>query len=753
MQPHRMTSIVCVERAMRWVCTVVVALNMGINGAWAQNDGNDGVKTDRARLIEGVREVAAPGAPGSLAVFDPRATAVVVGKSGEQSEVAVVASGHLGRGRIVAFAHDGYFAEANLKLADTARLIGNAVRWAAGDRKSRRVGLIEKTDLKLIVEEQGGSAIRTVLSADLSGYDVLVLIPYAIGPAETARVRAFVEAGGGLLAAATGWGWQQGSNKPMADFPGNSLVHGSGLAWTDEFANRTAPLGYRADGSISPYVNADRALALSPADRNVEPRDFATALASIRLALKTVAESEPLFRANARRQLESIERLDLVPTKRNPVGVKDHLRRYAVGLETVLAQGAAVTEVSALAAANNFPGGLPAQAARGEHTVTIDTAVPGWHSLGLYAAPGEKVSVTVASNVVPVGLELQIGCHTDELWDLDSWERIPAIVRRFPIKQTRSIAASALGGLVYVDVPESAPASKVAIAIQGVVEAPYYELDVTTAHEWKTKNRLRAGPWAELAGRTVIFSVPSSLVRDLDDPRSVLALWDRIVEAQDQAVSLPRRRRPERIVADVQISAGYMHSGYPIMIPIDDSIKVALDERRLRAEGAWGLFHELGHNHQSDEWTFEGTGEVTNNVLVLYVFDKVLGLRYDCGHPAIRDRDQRTRRIRAFMAKGAPFAEWKDDPFLALMMYMELYEGFGWKPFERVFADYRTLPRTQRPSSEEAKRDQWLVQFSRATGKNLGPFFQAWGVPTSAGARASIEKLPAWMPARVGPTP
>jgi hypothetical protein len=45
------------------------------------------------------------------------------------------------------------------------------------------------------------------------------------------------------------------------------------------------------------------------------------------------------------------------------------------------------------------------------------------------------------------------------------------------------------------------------------------------------------------------------------------------------------------------------------------------------------------------------------------------------------------------------------------------------------------------------------VQFSRATGKNLGPFFQAWGVPTSAGARASIEKLPAWMPARVGPTP
>ena len=42
-------------------------------------------------------------------------------------------------------------------------------------------------------------------------------------------------------------------------------------------------------------------------------------------------------------------------------------------------------------------------------------------------------------------------------------------------------------------------------------------------------------------------------------------------------------------------------------------------------------------------------------MLVLYVFDKVLGLRFDSGHEAIRDRSQRDRRIQAYMAKGAPF--------------------------------------------------------------------------------------------------
>jgi len=35
---------------------------------------------------------------------------------------------------------------------------------------------------------------------------------------------------------------------------------------------------------------------------------------------------------------------------------------------------------------------------------------------------------------------------------------------------------------------------------------------------------------------------------------------------------------------------------------------------------------------------------------------------------------------------------------------------------------------------------------SRNTGKNLGPFFELWGVPTSQAARDSIKDLPVWIP-------
>jgi hypothetical protein len=63
-----------------------------------------------------------------------------------------------------------------------------------------------------------------------------------------------------------------------------------------------------------------------------------------------------------------------------------------------------------------------------------------------------------------------------------------------------------------------------------------------------------------------------------------------------------------------------------------------------------------------------------------------------------------------------------------------------------VFAEYRRLSPGERPRTDDERRDQWLVRLSRTVGRNLGPFFEAWGVPTSEKARASIRNLPAWMP-------
>ncbi len=296
----------------------------------------------------------------------------------------------------------------------------------------------------------------------------------------------------------------------------------------------------------------------------------------------------PGFRSEVRKVLKGFSTLDLVPSRQNPVLADALPRRFAVGLETVLAQYSPIAEVRALDAAKNFPGSAADRAPRGERAIAIASGVPGWQSLGLYAAAGERIGITVPNSALACNPALQIGCHTDQLWHLDSWQRLPQVVRRFPITESRTTASNAVGGLIYVDVPAGAAPGRFPIKVRNAIEAPLYRLGVTTQQEWRNKIRHRPGPWAELAGKNVIFTVPSSSVRDLDDPKSVLALWDEIVAAQDSFVGRPRRESPERIVADVQISAGYMHSGYPIMIPIDGSIDVALSEEKLRREGAWG---------------------------------------------------------------------------------------------------------------------------------------------------------------------
>lgn len=161
------------------------------------------------------------------------------------------------------------------------------------------------------------------------------------------------------------------------------------------------------------------------------------------------------------------------------------------------------------------------------------------------------------------------------------------------------------------------------------------------------------------------------------DPEPPLKWWDAAFESQATFSSTSTLEQPERIAADRQISAGYIHFGYPIMVPLDDSTTHALNLAKLKAEGSRRHLHELGHSIQGGSWTFDSTGEVTNDLLVVHTRDTLLNLHYDSGHSAIRGKGKRTKRIRNHLTAGAPFEEWKSGPFLALMMYIQLYEGFG----------------------------------------------------------------------------
>lgn len=422
-----------------------------------------------------------------------------------------------------------------------------------------------------------------------------------------------------------------------------------------------------------------------------------------------------------------------------------------------------VDKVKAHPAAKAFPGAVDIKAKRVKKAVEIRTDRPGWRnkgiyadsrkkdwqSTGLYAAPGEVITVTVTEKATDAGLSVRIGAHSDLLWRHNKWRRAPEICRSFEIKEVVTKAANAFGGPIYIVTPHDCTLGRFNVTIDGAVEMPWYIAGKTTAEEWK-KMRDNPAPWGELQTAKVVLTLPIEHVKGIDDPAELMEFWDGVMDSCADLLGKGHdRKRAERFVTDTQISAGYMHSGYPLMAGLDIG-STFVDKARIVRNGhggVWGLFHEIGHNHQNSLWVYRGTTEVTVNLFSLYVFEKMCGLGpKDKVHGGVLPAN-RERSLKKYLEDGKKFEKWQRDPFLALYMYSMMQEDFGWEPFTKVFKEYRAADESELPKNDDDKRDQWMVRFSKMVGKNLGPFFDAWGVPTSDEAKKSISSLPTWMPA------
>jgi len=708
-------------------------------------------------LTKNVSRIAAPGIPGPLCVFGEQAF-VVVSARADKVEAPVVAAGSFSKGRVVAFGHTGYLDVGALEKHDTQQLMLNALAWTGrkSNPKSLKIAVYQNPKLKTTLQNLDIKA-KEVSDADLPGklrtYDVLCAQPSRLRSEKNLKaVQAYLRSGGGLIAADLGWGWLQlNRGKSIRDHHANQLLAPAGILWADGYLSIDSQGGCTVKPEITNLLHSHQALdALSVQEAGsakLEKTELSQAVSILTRTIRTIPANDKRFLTRLK-QIRSNSDLNLVPTKANPLSQTKHpLARLLLTLELEESKKAPPENIHPHPAAAEFPGPVLPSAKPVAKTIHVDTRIPNWHSTGLYAPPGKLIYVDAPSNATRKGLNVRIGCHNDKLWGKDVWRRCPEISRRFPLAKKVSRAANAFGGLVYIEVPRNCNLGTIEVSMRGAVAAPLYVLGKTGLNEWRKTIRHYPGPWAELASSKVILSVPSENVRNLEDPRELMIFWDKVLDSCAELAARPlERTRPERYVTDVQISAGYMHSGYPIMTHLDMA-KIVVDKQGMVTNshgGVWGLFHELGHNHQSGDWTFAGTGEVTVNLFTIYTLENACGLTSQA-HPSFT-QVARTKKLRAFLQNKPNFDLWKRDPFLALDMYIRLQEAFGWQAFKKVFAEYRALPRSRRPKSDDEKRDQWLVRFSRTIGKNLGPYFEAWGVPTSKAARDSIEDLPKWMP-------
>ncbi|MCE5171450.1 M60 family metallopeptidase [Paenibacillus profundus] len=371
-----------------------------------------------------------------------------------------------------------------------------------------------------------------------------------------------------------------------------------------------------------------------------------------------------------------------------------------------------------------------------------------WAGTGLYAPAGQRITIEVPDGVEH--LDVQIGAHTDELGHLLTWERAPSVALRKPLAPGINQLSSPYGGLIYL-IPTKAQADfKAQVAVSGAVHAPYFELGKTTVAEWQGTIRHYDAPYAELCGRKVILTLPSDVVRRVENPEELMLKWDDMIDQYDKFVGLgpdkpmPHRTpdRPHRIAADVQISAGYMHSGHPIMIPNEPAAEEAVTFDKFSSlKHGWGFWHEMGHEYQQLPWFWEDIVEVSVNIYSLLIQDYY-------GNPS-RLTEERDKEGRSYFEKAMAFLNRIDGKqkftdiglFERLAMMRQLQFAYGWNMFTRLHIAYRELPKDQLPRTEQQKIDLFVEMVSRVCGDNLLEFFDRWGWDYSEHVRTTIDSL------------
>lgn len=385
----------------------------------------------------------------------------------------------------------------------------------------------------------------------------------------------------------------------------------------------------------------------------------------------------------------------------------------------------------------------------------IATAPEPLFSTGLYAAPGELAIIDVPPG--EYAISAQIGAWTDNLSNVLNAPRDPVIYSRIQLAPGRNYIRNLYGGHIYIRAARPLE-QKLTLTFSNVLKSPDFVLGKTTNAEWKAAVQNSCVPWLEFRTEYIIFTVPRSLCleRPVDDPEELMKLWDKAIQTNyydweglsDEPVDPVDQspKLPWRVVMDIKPSAGYGHSGYPVVTYNDYGWFAEMtDISRIRKGACWGIFHEIGHNNQQPNyWSWSTLIETSNNLFAPRAANTASLTDASAWPP--NDQPGLVTAIPdalSFAAKGGskdfdgsdalingPFH--RMTPFLQMMMKYPGGDGI-------ITELYKQARRAQyRSNNDQDKRDFVYEKVSEYTQKDWRFFFKAWGITVS---NTSLNKI------------
>ncbi|CAF3700216.1 unnamed protein product [Rotaria socialis] len=663
-------------------------------------------------LFDGISSLSNLGSPGTLIPITEHTRAVLCS---ENFNNVIIAAARFGNGRCLVFAHNSY---TEIFLDDETEdkdFIENCRQWLAQGHDAEFISINDIDSMDHVVHDgkiliwDGHYTKNDVFMSDLYSY---------------------LQKGSAIICGATTWGWlEQNEDKLLSDFPFAKFCDYIGVKLTADCIDSPNPISFQPE--LVEFKNVHHIL-----HNLIQNPSNIKYLSIVAAAIKEVDNMLPGISVETLTNIVRHANHDVIPSSNIPIR-DNSCREQSKGICSILC---VLPGIKALGI-KDFPGDF-------DYPPEIETNVEchiesnssEWFSTGYYVAAGIPIQIDVLQRIGASGWLARIGCHSDDLESCNEFRRWSCISICKPLVGNYIRLSSAFGGLLFLESPKG-EMNSITVHLHNVVVTPTYDLvDPNRAAKWEYQRQNTQGLWADIAGRHIVFNIPSKSVRHLDanELDQVLQFWDSIVLAHHELRGTEPTYR-ERIVCDEQPSIGYMHSGYPIVTHMNvsdpESEDFILNGKKLRENGAWGLFHEMGHNMQRDWWTYDGTDEVTTNIFTLHAMDTV------CHHQVwihswLKDKISSTRK---YIKNGSNFDEWKEDPGIALFIYAQLIREFGWDSFKAVFRQYEQ----DQPSlnSDQEKIDHWIETFSSQVEYNLVPLFKFWGFPISQSTIDSLNDL------------
>ena len=732
---------------------------------WANNSGGSvglnlwivvhDLRADQEELLRGMGQTNWGGWPSPILPIGEWSFPVGFAEGGYTDSIPVISASHVGRGKMLGYGHESWVDGAGVEQTEFSL---RAVEWVCGENAN--VGLAYGAgfeDFEDELQAEGHTVHLSVTPADLTGIDCL-LDEFWNGHDDQDNLNLinFMLAGGGLIMGGHAWYWSYSNSDVAHNYPGNKIAKTTGLfvsqAWGYNSVNLTEipnPLARPQSAIQAIYDDRINNQNLSINDASIVDSTLSVCTGVVSLDFHDFwSPLRDTVNATGWTVIEYGTLWQNVGHNMGDDPVADTLLR----VEAALTQGLPANELPAHPSHVEFPGEVPANATRVTTTVSVDGNQSGLPSnfgyagarahvrmsTGLYAAPGDVVTVTLPSEIVDSGTYVLIGAHSDKLWSKSQLHRHPEIVRWWYVDDVSMEVGNAFGGPIYIAIEPGSTLGVFQVNFTNAVEAPMFVLGETYDFEWIYSESDNPAPWAELVSDNFIMTVPSHEIRDLTNPTDLMDWWDIALEMEHELYGYLPWPRVERAVFDAQISAGWMHSGYPFMAH-DLSVAGVVNVSYMSENGDWGMFHELGHNHQWMPSTLPGTTETGCNFASVYLMEDLVGIE---GHNAV-DPAQRANRMRGYFDDGSNISNW--SVWTALDTYLIIKEEWGWDPITQALTVYYTLPVAEVPTTGDEEFNAWVLHLSNATGYNLAPYHAAWGFPLTQNTHGSLTHFPIWV--------